>query len=260
MKYIASFSGGKDSMATIILAHENKEPLDLIIFVEVMFDKEISGELPEHIEFIKEKCIPLFREWGYETEILHAKKTYMDTFNHIIEKSNKPERVGKKSGFPMAGKCAINRECKAAAIKKFMGSLKGQKITEYIGIAADELKRLERLKGTNKVSLLDKYGYTEKMAFDLCEKYGLLSPTYDFATRGGCWFCPNANYAELKHLRTYHPDLWNRLLNLETEPELVGKIWNTLTRRSMRDNEEMFFWEERQMTIADFIKEEVAGG
>ena len=64
-KYIASFSGGKDSMATVILAHENKEPLDLILFAEVMFDKKISGELPEHMDFIKNKAIPLFNEWGY---------------------------------------------------------------------------------------------------------------------------------------------------------------------------------------------------
>ena len=41
-----SFSGGKDSTASIILAHEHKEPLDLIIFSEVMFDENISGELP----------------------------------------------------------------------------------------------------------------------------------------------------------------------------------------------------------------------
>lgn len=52
-KYIASCSGGKDSTANIILAYENNEPLDLIIFSEVMYDKNISGELPEHIEFIK---------------------------------------------------------------------------------------------------------------------------------------------------------------------------------------------------------------
>ena len=49
MKYIASWSGGKDSTASIILAHEHNEPLDLIIFSEVMFDENISGELPEHI-------------------------------------------------------------------------------------------------------------------------------------------------------------------------------------------------------------------
>lgn len=53
MKYIASWSGGKDSTTSIILAHEHNEPLDLIIFSEVMFDKNISGELPKHIDFIK---------------------------------------------------------------------------------------------------------------------------------------------------------------------------------------------------------------
>lgn len=64
MKYIASWSGGKDSTASIILAYEHNEPLDFIIFSEVMFDENISGELPEHIDFIKNKCIPLFESWG----------------------------------------------------------------------------------------------------------------------------------------------------------------------------------------------------
>ena len=48
MKYIASCSFGKDSLATIILAKEHGEPLDEIVYVEVMFDREISGEQPEH--------------------------------------------------------------------------------------------------------------------------------------------------------------------------------------------------------------------
>lgn len=255
MQYIASFSGGKDSMASIILAHEHGEPLDLVIFCEVMFDQEISGELPEHIAFIKEKCIPIFNEWGYETKILHAEKTYMDCFNHVLEKSKYPERIGKRAGFPMAGKCWANRDLKVKPINDFFKSMDPEQITQYIGIAADEPKRLERLKSgkPRKISLLEKYGYTEKMAFELCEKYGLLSPIYDFAPRGGCWFCPNARYFELKHLRTFHRDLWDKLLNLEKEPNIVGKIWNTLIKRSMADNEEMFFWEEAQMDIFDFL-------
>lgn len=97
--YIASFSGGKDSMATIILAHEHKEPLDMIIFAEVMFDEQTSGELPEHISFIKERCVPLFREWGYETKILHAEKTYMELFNHVITNSKVESRNGKNKVF-----------------------------------------------------------------------------------------------------------------------------------------------------------------
>lgn len=188
MKYIASFSGGKDSAATVILAHEHKEPLDIIIFSEVMFDENISGELPEHIDFVKNIAFPLFEKWGYKTIILHADKTYMDVFNHI---STRGRSQGKRSGFPMTGKCSINRDCKVKPINDFLKKIDGE-FMQYIGIAEDEPKRLERLRGTNKISLLEKYGYTEEMAFDLCRKYGLLSPTYEFSKRGGCWFCPNA--------------------------------------------------------------------
>lgn len=256
MEYIASFSGGKDSTATIILAHEHNEPLDKIIFSEVMFDKNISGELPEHIDFILNKCKPLFEGWGYEVKILHSEYTYMDCFNHITTRSRKPERNGKRNGFPMAGRCIINDRCKIKPIKDFIKTKDPKQITQYLGIAIDEPKRLERLKDekTIRISLLEKYRYTEKMAYELCEKYNLLSTTYDFAPRGGCWFCPNARYCELKHLRTYHRDLWQKLLDLEKEPDLIGNIWNTLQKRSMADNEEKFRLEDAQMTIFDFIQ------
>lgn len=47
--YIASCSFGKDSIATILLALEHDEPLDRVVFSEVMFDhaRNISGEIPE---------------------------------------------------------------------------------------------------------------------------------------------------------------------------------------------------------------------
>lgn len=252
MKYIASWSGGKDSTASIILAHEHNEPLDLIIFSEVMFNENISGELPEHIDFIKNKAIPVFESWGYEVKILHSDKTYMDCFHHIATKG---KRMGRKLGFPMAGKCLINRDCKMPQIRSFLKEI-GEPFIQYIGIAVDEPIRMNRIADAgDKVSLLEKYGYTEQMAFDLCKKYDLISPIYDFAPRGGCWFCPNARYAELKHLRTHHPDLWDKLLELENEPDLIGNMWNTLTKTRIHDWEERFYWEERQMNVFDYLEE-----
>lgn len=254
MKYIASWSGGKDSTASIILAHENNEPLDLIIFSEVMFDKNISGELPEHIDFIKNKCVPLFKSWGYEVKILRSDKTYKDCFFHVVKKSKKKERIGKYKGFVMSGHCDVQRDCKLRPIEKFWKSFEGE-YTQYIGIAVDEKKRLERVvRATNQISLLQKYGYTEQMAFDICKKYDLLSPIYDFAPRGGCWFCTNARDCELRHLRNNHRDLWEKLLKLETEPNLIGNIWNTLTQTSIHDKEEQFFWEDNQINIFDYAR------
>lgn len=186
-EYIASFSGGKDSTATIILAHEKGEPLDLILFAEVMFDENVSGEFPEHIDFIKNRCIPFFKNWGYETKVLHAKLNYMDIFMREPTRG-KRAGMGMKTGFPMAGRCQVNRSIKVQPIKDFFKGMGTNEYMQYIGIAIDEPKRLERLNGTNKISLLEKYGYTENMAFELCERYNLLSPIYQFAPRGGVGF------------------------------------------------------------------------
>lgn len=160
-----------------------------------------------------------------------------------------------KKGFVMSGHCDVQRDCKLKPIRNFLKNINDD-FTQYIGIAIDEPVRMERIVNSgNKVSLLEKYGYTEQMAFDLCKKYDLLSPIYDFAPRGGCWFCPNARYAGLKRLRTNHRDLWDKLLELENEPNLIGRKWNTLTNTSIHDLEQRFYWEEQQMTIFDFMEE-----
>ena len=43
-KYVASCSGGKDSVATLLLAAQHNEPLDEAVFSEVMFDKDTALE------------------------------------------------------------------------------------------------------------------------------------------------------------------------------------------------------------------------
>lgn len=255
MKEIYCWSGGKDSTASIILSHIQDTTPGTIIFSEVMFDKDISGELPEQIDFIKTKAIPKFKSWGFEVEILHSKETYIDLFYKVNQGKKHPSRKGMYYGFPMAGKCIINDRCKMNPIREYIKSIQGD-FVEYVWIAIDEPKRLARLEGTNKASLLANMGYTEQMAYDLCKEFDLLSPNYQFSKRGGCWFCPNARDCELRHLRNNHPNLWNNLLQLENEQNLIGNIWNILQQKSIHDKDEQFRLEEAQMTIFDFIKEE----
>lgn len=245
MKYIASCSFGKDSIATILLAREQ------IVYCEVMFDKQISGELPEHRDFIYNKAIPTFKSWGYKVIVLHSEKTYLDYF---FRKAVKGKSVGKKKGFPMGNHCGVQSECKLKPIHDFYRTIT-EDFIQYIGIAVDEPKRLNKVaRTTNQISLLQKYRYTEQMAFDLCKKYNLLSPIYDFAPRGGCWFCPNARDCELRHLRNNHRKYWNTLLWLETQQNLIGDKWNTLTKTSIHDKEEQFYWEDNQITIFDYAR------
>ena len=76
------------------------------------------------------------------------------------------------------------------------------------------------------MSLLEKYGYTEDDAKQLCKQAGLLSPVYEFTDRGGCWFCPNAKLSELRHLYDHHPDLWQKMMRLQIVPGKVTEKFN----------------------------------
>lgn len=186
MKYIASCSFGKDSIATILLALEHNEPLDAVVWSEVMFSnaENISGEEPEHVEWIYSTAIPKLRALGVNVDVVRSEKDYLYWFYHEI-KSGK--HSGKLTAFPVGGMCVINKSLKIAPIRKYY-SRQGltNDVTQYIGIAIDEPERLERMhKHNNRISLLEKYGYTEAMALAKCKEYGLLSPVYQSDTRGG---------------------------------------------------------------------------
>lgn len=256
MYYILSWSGGKDSTASVILAHEHNEPIDAIVFSEVMFDKKrgISGENPKHIDFVKNKAKPLFESWGYKVYILHSEKDYLDVFNNIIKKPRiHMEHKGMKYGFSASGLCSVKRECKMKPIDNFTKNI-NEEIIQYVGIAADEQKRLESLhKQKNKISLMEKYGYTEKMAPGLCKEYDLLSPSYELTKRNGCWFCPNAKLCEHREIRNQMPEVWNQFVALENEENVANPKWNIYTKETLHEREEKFIWEDRQMTIDDFM-------
>ena len=214
MKYIASCSGGKDSVATLILAKEHDEPLDEVVYCEVMFDSETSGESPEHREFIDGKVKPFVEDvLKVPFVILRSKKTYVDVFSHRITKG---DNIGKPYGFAYPRMCAINRDCKIPPIRSYWRSKK-EAVTQYVGIAYDEQDRLMRMSGTNQISLLDKYGFTESDATKLCLQYGLYSPCYEFSDRNGCWFCPNCKTDEWANLIYNHGHLFEKLLRLEED-------------------------------------------
>lgn len=226
MKYIAGCSGGKDSVCTLLLAREKNEPLDEVVYSEVMFSDTISGEVPEHRAFIYETLKPFVEDvLRVPFVVVRSKKTYLDVFNHIITRG---EKEGKASGFAIPYMCAVNRDCKTPPITAYWKQ-QGGDVTQYVGIAYDEPKRLERLRGTNMVSLLEKYKITEKEARAICKRNDLLSPIYEFARRNGCWFCPNCADDEWAHMIYRHEELFDMLIELEQNTENIYRKCLTRT-------------------------------
>lgn len=142
MKYILTCSFGKDSIATALLALQHGEPLDELVYSEVMFSDTVSGELPEHKRFIYETAIPYFEKRGIPTKILRGQKTYLDCFYRIVSRGN---AEGKLASFPLTGRCSIQRDCKLPPIRTYQKTLPHDTVY-YLGIAADEPIRLARLK------------------------------------------------------------------------------------------------------------------
>lgn len=249
-KHILCISGGKDSMATAILALEHGEPLDMAVYCEVMFDRETSGEVPEHRDFIYQKMIPWLEGNDVPVHVVRGEKTYLDYFFHVIQKPIKNmAHEGKIRGFPIGGKCAINRDCKSRPTQKYINLHSLNDAIQYLGIAADEPKRLAGLDGETRVSLLAKYGYTEADAAALCKKHGLYSPAYQYTVRNGCWFCPNCRNMEFAALKRRHPDLWQKLLDLGKTKNLVsygfkyGKTVEEVDREISMEAAQMRLWE-----------------
>lgn len=226
MKYIASCSGGKDSVCQLILAKQENEPLDEVVYCEVMFSREISGEVPEHRDFIYKTVKPYVENvLQVPFIVLRSRKTYLDVFNHIITRG---ENKGKTHGYAFPDMCAINRDCKIPPITKYWKA-KGGGVIQYVGIAADEPARLARLRGTNKISLLEKYEISERLAREICRAHGLLSPVYEVAKRNGCWFCPNCSDDEWAHMIFQHEDMFDILVDLELNTQNICR--RCLTRQ-----------------------------
>ena len=250
MEHFISLSGGADSTALCFVCKDHGLPVTAAVYCEVMFDEHASAEVPEHRDFLYETLFPKLERMGIPVIVLrHEKNTAMTNFYHVVKKSSVPERNGKYRGFPMMGQqgqCSLKHDCKLPPIQKF--HREHQNAIFYEGICKDEPRRIKQDKLQKGCYPLVDYGYTQEMSRARCRAEGVLSPVYGFCKRGGCFFCPNATDAELRHLRDHHPELWARLLELQAEPNIVrpGKF---RVDEGLQDIEARFALQDQQMSL-----------
>lgn len=250
-------SGGKDSMASVILCHKKGIHLDGIVMAEIMFshEKNISAEYPDHIEWFYNTAKPIIEEqFGYKVIVLKSKLDYVACFNkRLTERSKCPERIGKKRGFVVANICHLKKDCKIKVLNDWCKQ-QGE-FTKILGIAYDEKERLISLhKGKNAWSILETEKITEAMTYDICREYNLLSPHYSSGrTRQGCWFCPNARISEMAVFAKKYPDYWNELRVMALDKETVSDRFKYNRTFASVDREIMVI--NNQISLFDLIGE-----
>ncbi len=220
MGYILSLSYGKDSLACIEAIKRLDLPLDHIIHAEIWATDTIPADLPPMVEFKKHADKKIKKRYGLEVEHISAtkngkKQTYERQFYTINKKKNRIY------GFPFI----IGAWCNSRLKKQTLNHvIKKCQDTQYLGIAADETKRIIRWENKQGYSLpLVKINWTEADCFQWCKENNLLSPIYQTSTRGGCWFCHNQSVAQLRELKKNFPDLWEILLQWDTDSPTTFK-------------------------------------
>ena len=206
-KYIASLSYGKDSLAMLEAIHRLGYPLDEIVHTEIWATDDIPAEFPEMIDF-KEHADKIIKErYGLDvTRICAMKDGDKWTFEKHFYTKKKKGKYKDIYGFPtLKGSWCI--DLKVNPLGKKTSDV------QYIGIAVDETNRINRKQVENKVLPLVDIGWTEEDCMNWCKENDLVSPIYQNATRGGCWFCGKQPIPQLRLLRKNYPDLWKLLLD-----------------------------------------------
>ena len=233
-KYVASCSFGKDSLAMIIKIKELGLPLDEVIYVDIMFDDNISGETPEMARFIEKAEKILKDKFDITVTHLHG-VTFKEQFYTVKQRG---KHIGDNYGFPYTIGAWCNNRLKIVPITKYLKSQK-EDVIQYVGIAYDEPKRYERLNHDTHVAPLYDLKITEAEAMEICKKHDLLSPIYKTSFRGGCWFCPKQRLSQLRWLYKEHRELWDILKVMEKDSFNTFRPNTTLSELEERFNNEI---------------------
>lgn len=226
--YIVSVSMGKDSLAMFLGLLEKGYPINIVIFYD-------SGMEFQAIYHNRDKVKALCEERKIRFVELHPESTFL--YNMFDRKVPYRDGSGYHYGYSWCGgSCRWATKHKTEAIRKFKKELLAEyqqrygytpRLVDYVGIAADEPKRVEKERRADKVLPLVEWGWTEYFCLRYCRERGWCwledSPVtdsgkvelYEILDRASCWCCANKNLKELYNIYHYLPQYWNRLVALQ---------------------------------------------
>ena len=246
MKYIASVSFGKDSLAMLFMLLEKKMQVDEVIF----FD---TGMEFDSIYHNRDKMKRLLAERKILFSELSSKNHFLfDMFVRPIKYRDPQNKLYPiHYGYEWCGGRGI-RWGTSGKLSGIMNHYKeyypDKEITEYVGIAADEPGRIRENSRTGvlKAYPLVNWGMTEDDCLTYCydhewnwDENGV--ELYSVLDRVSCWCCQNKNLKELKNIYMYLPEYWQRLRGLQSRIDSpmkgVGKSVFQLEERFKREIE-----------------------
>lgn len=201
--------------------------IDEILFCDTGLEFD---EMYKHVDKVEQYI-------GRSITRLKAKQSFEYYLLEYTPKRKNPELEGRK-GLSWAG--PRKRWCTAVLKQRVINEWlreysKKYELIQYIGIAADEPKRIREFNYP-----LVEWGMTEADCLAYCKDRGFdWGGLYEIFQRVSCWCCPLQSLEELRRLRKYFPEYWERL------KELDNQTWRTFLKNySVEQLETRFALEE----------------
>ena len=204
-KYVASCSWGKDSTAMILKLIDQKYPLDEVVFYD-------TGMEFNAVYNVRDQILPILQTNNIKYVELKPDKPFW--FDMLIrEKKKRNGQIAYGDGF-CGGGCRWHTFKKQKICNQYT-----KESIVYIGIAADEKKRLANIDINKRTPLVD-FRMSEKDCLDYCHSQGIYwregdVELYDILDRVSCWCCKNKNLKELRNIYKYLPEYWAALKGLQ---------------------------------------------
>jgi hypothetical protein len=219
---VFSFGGGVDSTGMLFEFDRQGYMPDLLIFADT------GGERPDIYKHIERLNVWLKKKWKKTIITVKGKETLED---EVLRRKTLPALA--------LGFHTCSQKHKIRPIAKYLKQNGHRKIIKIIGYDANEFDRAR--KGLNSVELgknTEEKGIDLKLWFPLIEwgksRKELKSEINEVgycASKSSCFFCPAMSLNEVKQLKQYYPDLYERALKIESGAELdntkgLGRSWN----------------------------------
>lgn len=209
-KYLVSFSGGKDSTAMLLRLLEEGRQVDDIIYCDTGLEfPEMKSHIDKVQHYIRREITVLKPEKDYMYWATEHERTIRTAKVAGISTGD----IVRGYGYPALRSRWCTAQLKTNVINRYIADLrnKGVEIVQYIGIAADEPKRI---RGENYP--LVEWCMTEADCLKYCYDRGFnWGGLYEIWDRVSCWCCPLQSLSDLRKLRKYRPELWERLKEMD---------------------------------------------
>lgn len=243
MKYIASCSFGKDSLAMVLRLIEENRKIDAVVYYNTGMEfNSIYNNRDKLSELLKSKNIDF-------VELTNKNHFVYDMLCRPVKYRKEPFSYHYGYGWCGGNRVRWGTSLKQSTINDYYRkNFKDEEIFEYIGIAYDEPERIKD--DPHKIYPLVEWKMTEKDCLNYCYESGYDwnengIELYSVLDRVSCWCCQNKNLKELKNIYLYLPEYWQRLRGLQSriqEPmKGKGKSVFELEERFKREGEQLKF-------------------